>query len=194
MSTNLSQNISALIKPTAGQALSFFGLALAIVLAANVRQIYALAGIEPTALNAALDQFHGQTSGILTTQAASTTALVTFWAVIGMIAYLICWSAYNFMIEARNEVTLKTQYTNQGRHHGRLLGVAVKLVSAGLLLAAGYSLAPGFTYWLAIAAPAFIYLEPAAIAVAVAAVLGMAAQMYLVLVLVMAMFTPWYRK
>ena len=194
MASNLSHKIIDLIKPTAAQTFSFIGLALVIVLAANIRQIYALAGIEATALNAALDQFQAQTSGILTSQFASTATLVTFWAIIGMIAYLICWSAYNFMIEARNEVTLKTQYTNQGHRTSGIGGFIAKLVAGGFLLLLLMMFRPGFAYWLELAAPAFIDLVPEAIAMGVAAVLGLAAQLYLVLVLSLATIKPWYRK
>jgi hypothetical protein len=194
MQPTFSQKIAKALIPSPVQTFIAISVGFVIVVAANIREIYALFGIDSTALNAVLDQYQHRTSGVLTTQLANQAALITFWAVVGVVAYLICWSFYNFMVEARNEVTLKTQYTNQGRSQGKLAAIGIKVVCAALLLASLYLLRSGFSMWLALAAPAFTDLNLFNIAAAVGAVLGLAAQLYLVLALAMATFTPWYRK
>lgn len=192
--TPFGRKIASVLIPTWPQALSALLLALVIVIIVNVRQIFVLCGIPLDALNTVIDQYNQYTAGYLTTKLASTAALVTFWAMIGMGAYLICWSAYNLMIEARNEVTLTTQYTNRGHRTSSFLAIFIKIICAALLLGALTLQRPGFGIWLSQANPAFNDLNLTNVLLALAAVIGLAAQLYLVLALIIATFTPWYRK
>jgi hypothetical protein len=193
---SLPARLAKVLIPTKGQAFLTIFLAFAALVAMNIRQAYELFGINHATLDTTLEQFHDQYSTILNSQLASSTALVTFWASVGLIAYLICWSAYNVLIEARNEVTLETQYTNKGGHHwrGPYETAGLKAVGATALVAAVMLFKPGLALWLALGSTAFVTPNLTTILTAAGAVLGLAAQIYLVLAMVMVTFTPWYRK
>lgn len=192
--TSIGRKIISVLTPTLGQTLFAVLIALVIVIAVNIHQVFILSGIDRGALDTVLGQYNQHTSGFLTTKAAGSAALITFWAMIGMAAYLICWCAYNLMIEARNEVTLTTQYTNQGRRAVNFVSIGIKIISAALLLGVIALQRPGFDFWLTMAQPAFQNLSLINILTAAGAVLGLAAQLYLIFAMIVATFTPWYRK
>lgn len=190
----MSERLAKILIPTRAQAVVSLVLAAIIVLVNNLSDAVKLTGWDSVSVNAFVDQYHVSSSGVLSTHVASTAALVTFWATVGMIAYLICWSAYNLMIEARNEVTLKTQYTNRGHWRGPYETIGLKAVSAVLLIISIAILKNGLALWLSLAAPMFIDPTMSSVAIGIGAILGMAAQFYLVLAMVIMTFTPWYRK
>jgi hypothetical protein len=150
-------------------------------------------GISHAALSVSGDQLHQRFDAVLRSSLASQVALMTFWATVGLIAYLICWGAYNVIIEARNEVTLNTAYTNRGHWRGPYETLALKAAGAvGLAITFGllkYSL----SFWVSLSASAFNSPSPSAILAALAAVLVFAIHLYFVFMFIQLTFTPWYR-
>ena len=153
-----------------------------------------MAGIGDVALTATRAQLHDRFDSLLTSPIASTTALITFWASVGLVAYLISWSGYNLLIEARNEVTLNTEYMNRGHWRGHLETLALKAAGAAVLIALIALLKPGFALWAALAAPALVVPTVTTVVVAIGAALGFALQLYCILALALVTFTPWYRE
>jgi len=111
---NIWSRLVSVLVPTFAQSLGSIVVALLILVFIQLDQVLRVLGIGDVAISAARTQLHERFTGLLGSPIASTTALVTFWASVGLIAYLVCWGAYNIIIEARNEVTLNTEYTNRG--------------------------------------------------------------------------------
>lgn len=191
--TTFFSRFMAVLIPTTVQGLGAIIGALLLLTAVQIDQLLRLMGIGEIAIVAGRAELHDRFSALLSSQIASTTALVTFWASVGLITYLICWSAYNLIIEARNEVTLNTAYTNRGHWRGHLETLCLKCVGAVALIAMVTLLKSSLSLWIALAAPALVAPNPVAILVALAAVLGLAAHLYLILALALVTFTPWYR-
>ena len=120
--------------------------------------------------------------------------MVTFWATVGLIAYLICWSTYNVLIEARNEVTLETKYTNRGHWIGAVETLGLKAVGGMVLIGLVALLKPGLALWLALAIPIFTTPTMYNTALAGIAVVGLAVQLYLIFACVLLAISPWYRE
>ncbi len=190
-STILTRLITVLV-PTSVQALGTVAVALLVLVAVQLDQLLKLVGIGEVAIAAARTQLQERFAALLTSPIASNIALITFWASIGLLAYLICWGAYNLLIEARNEVKLNTAYTNRGHWRGHLETLGLKSVGAIVLISLVALLKPGLSLWIALAAPALITPSVSTILMALAAVLGLSLQLYLILALILITFTPWY--
>lgn len=190
---HLLSNFGRTLVPTLAQVLGAVFLALAILIAMQSQMILSRLGISQAAIQATHDQVVQRFGIILESQIVSNIALVTFWATIGLVTYLICWGVYNVIIEARNEVTLETQYTNRQHWGGAVETLALKAVAAVLLMVLLSNFGYGLSFWSALAAP--VMEDPSASAVTMVAVgvLGLAAQLYLLLVLIQLTITPWYR-
>jgi hypothetical protein len=191
--STIISRLMAVLVPTPVQGLGAVFASLLLLAAVQVDQLLKLLGVGEVAIAAARAQLHDRFIALLTSPIASTTALVTFWSSIGLISYLICWGAYNLLLEARNEVTLKTSYTNRGHWRGHLETLGLKSVGAVVLIALIALLKAGLALWIALVAPALVAPGLANIAIAVAAALGLAVQLYLILALALVTFTPWYR-
>lgn len=191
--TTLGSRLRAVLVPTRSQALGALFLALLILAAVQADQIMRLVGIGEVATNAARAELGARFSMLLSSPIASKTALITFWASVGLITYLICWSAYNALIEARNEVTLNTAYTNRGHWRGHLETLCLKSVGAVAFLLFFTLIGPGVSFWIALVVPALLMPSFMTTIIAIVAVLGLATQLYLVLALALVTFTPWYR-
>jgi hypothetical protein len=150
-------------------------------------------GISPAAIQATHDQIVQRFGVILESQIASNIALVTFWATIGLVTYLMCWGVYNVIIEARNEVTLETQYTNRQHWGGAVETLALKAGAAVLLMILLSNFSYGLSFWSALAAPVMDDPSASAVMMVGAGVLGLALQLYLLVVLIQLTITPWYR-
>jgi ABC-type multidrug transport system permease subunit len=188
-----AQRLRAVTVPTTGQALAALVLSLIFVIAAQSRSLLLQLGLPTSALDGAQAQLQDRFNALLSSSVASQIALVTFWAVIGLLAYLICWGIYNAFIAARNKVTLTASYTNRGQWQGPYEILALKAVSAvGLALVIG-SLWFGVSLWLALSGQVTSHPSPFTVVTALFAVLGFAMQLYLVLVFAQLTFTPWYR-
>jgi hypothetical protein len=153
-----------------------------------------IVGVSDQAIRATSGQLHDRLAGVLTSSAASSAALITFWATVGLVAYLVCWGVFNLLVEARNELTLTTAYTNHGHWKGPLETLAIKTVGAALLVSSLAAIKPGFTLWLALAAPVFVKPDPLSILAVLGAVLSLAVQLYLIFACALLTITPWYRE
>jgi hypothetical protein len=195
MSSQLTftQRLLAVVVPTKAQTLACAFTGLFILTLGQSTALLSKIGLKGPLLTASQDQFHARFEVILRSPFASQTALITFWATVGLIAYLICWGAYNLVIEARNEVTLKTSYTNRGHWRGPHETLALKAVSAiGLAIVIG-TLRYGLSSWVAMSG--LFINDPTAghILQALLAVVGLSVELYLVVMFVQLTFTPWYR-
>ncbi|HEX3082532.1 MAG TPA: hypothetical protein VHQ86_04725 [Candidatus Saccharimonadia bacterium] len=179
--------------PTFSQGLGSIFIALVILVGLDLDQFLQVTGLGTLAIGTARDALHDRFHLILTSPAVSNLALITFWAAVGLLAYLACWSAYNLIIGARNEITLNTEYTNRSHWQSHIEDLSVKATGALLLVGLVALLKPGLSLWLALGAPALITPGAFTIATGIVAVLGLALQLYAILALVLITFTPWYR-
>lgn len=179
--------------PTLAQGLGSFFLALLLLFIAQSQAILDRLGITQAAIHSAGGQLHDRFELLLHSPVTANLALMTFWATIGLIAYIICWGGYNILIEARNELTLNTSYVNRGHWRGAPETLALKAVAAvGLAVVVG-TIAYGLSLYLALASRFLTQLDPISSLQALAAVCGLALHLYLILVFVQLTITPWYR-
>jgi len=188
-----AKRLLVVLLPTTGQIIGSLCLALLIVCLAQSRSLVAHIGLPAYATATTGAQITARFDAILTSPITSQAALVTFWALIGLVIYLICWGAYNALIEARNEVTLTTSYTNRGHWRSSYHTLALKSVSAVGLALIIWSLWQGIAFWLALSAEVITHPSLLSSAQALAGVMGLALQLYLVLMFVQLTFSPWYR-
>jgi hypothetical protein len=192
--STLQSRLFTVLLPTTAQALGSIVIALLSLALVQGQALLRLTGIGDVAITATRTQLYDRFDSVLTSPIASTTALVTFWASVGLVAYLISWSGYNLLIEARNEVTLNTEYMNRGHWRGHFETLALKAAGAIALVGFIALLKPGFALWVAVAAPALVVPSVTSVSFAIAAALGLAIQLYSLLALALVTFTPWYRE
>jgi hypothetical protein len=190
---SFSQRLRSVLVPTSSQILAAVFISLVFLLASQFVPFLTKIGVTPTAIDVTQHQLWSRLEVILRSPVASHAALLAFWATVGLVAYLICWGAYNVLIEARNEVTLNTAYTNRGHWRGPYETLALKAASAVGLAVVLWSLRYGVSFWLALSAGVLTNFTLASVAASVIAVLGLALQLYAVFVFVQLTFTPWYR-
>jgi hypothetical protein len=187
------QRVEAVVVPTKAQALGSLFLAMLILVMGQSTALLAKIGLKGELLTASQNEFHTRFDVILRSPFASQTALITFWATVGLVAYLVCWGAYNLIIEARNEVTLTTSYTNRGHWQGPHETLALKAIAGVGLALAISGLRLGLSFWLALSGRWLITPTAGDFAAALLAVVGLALELYIVLVFIQLTFTPWYR-
>ena len=192
--TSFSGRFFAVLLPTKLQVFLSITLSSAILILTQINQVLPLLGIGSLALNATRSQLSDRFSVVITSPISATVVMVTFWATVGLISYLICWSAYNVLIEARNEVTLETKYTNRGHWVGAFETLGLKAVGGVVLIGLVALLKPGLSLWLALASPMFTAPTTPNVGYAVAAMLGLALQLYLIFACVLLAISPWYRE
>lgn len=183
----------AIVVPTGGQVVWVLLASLVVVILTQSRSLLESLGVNSGVLRTVSEQFHSHFDGILRSEFASQIAVITFWAVVGLIAYLICWGAYNLLVEARNEVTLNTVYTNRGhwRSPWHTLGLkAVAAIGLGLGVASMWN---GITLWMAFVSSAITDPGPSSALLALLGWAGQAVHLYIIFALVQLTFTPWYR-
>jgi hypothetical protein len=195
---SFGRRLLAVVVPTAGQTLGALFLSLALLTLAQSQSVLKSLGITDSALTATQAEFHSHVDAILHSAAASQIALITFWATVGLVAYLICWGLYNILIEARNEITLTTAYANRTDHSSKhwrsaIETLALKAVAGvGLAFIIG-SLWTGLSFWLVLSSEVLSQPSLTSAASAIGAVLGFALQLYAVFAFIQLTFTPWYR-
>lgn len=189
-----SQRLLAVVIPTKVQALGSMVLGLLIIVSGQFASVLSRLGITTADIMSVQTQFNERFGVILRSSVAGQFAVVVFWAIIGLVAYLICWGLYNVLVEARNEVTLTTEYTNRGHWRSPIYTLALKTVSAVLLMVAVATFWYGLALWWALLGQALILSTPVTWALAVLGVIGCAAQLYLLLVGFQLTFTPWYQE
>jgi hypothetical protein len=179
--------------PTLSQVLGCYFLSLILLASAQSHALIQRLGVTQAGLVVAGNQFDVSFNTILRSPITGQAALVAFWAITGLVAYLVCWGAYNLIIEARNEVTLSTTYTNQGARSGLVEVLAVKAVSSCGLALVLLTMGPGISIWFALSADAVTQSSIGSIGHALIAVVCFALQLYATLAFVQLTFTPWYR-
>ena len=179
--------------PTKLQTLVSLLLGVAIIGAMHFPTLLSYIGADPEALKAAGTQLHERFSGLLVSPGAVGLTIATFWAAVGLMAYLIFWSLSNVVIQARNQLTLETKYTNRGNWRGPVETLAVKAVGGTFFMGIVFLLKPGLALWVALNSVFYKSLG-LQILISSGSALGVALQLYLVLVCVILTFTPWYRE
>ncbi len=179
--------------PTASQIFGSVALSVLIIGLSQSRQILLALNVTSGSIDGLSNQLNSYLDVILRSAVVSHFALIVFWAIVGLIAYLICWGVYNVIVEARNEVTLSTDYTNQGHWKGAQQTLAIKSVTAVCLAVVIGTLTAGVSLWLTLSATAIAQVSIWSIGEALTAILGLATQLYLILMFVQLTFTPWYR-
>lgn len=194
-----ADRLRSIVKPTTAQVLAFILLALILLLASQFTPFLARLGITSAALDVTKTQLNSRLEVVLQSPIAAQAALLAFWATVGLVAYLICWGVYNLLIEARNEVTLTTAYTNRTDYsdtkhwHGPFETLALKASAAVGLAVMLWSLRFGVSFWLALVAGVLSNTTLISALEALLAVFGLALQFYAVFVFIQLTFTPWYR-
>jgi hypothetical protein len=196
MSTQITfgRRLAAVLIPTPFQAFICLVLALAILIGAHAHLALALIGIDDSALSVSRVALHGRFETVLASPISQTVALATFWAGVGLVAYLVCWIGFSLFTSARNELTLTTAYTNRGHWWVKQDVLMLKVLSALVLFVAIVLFKPGLALWLAIVGGLIAAPSIATGLYSLGAILGLASQLYLILALALVTFTPWYRE
>ena len=182
------------IIPTSTQALGAVFVALGVLVVVQSQDILARFGISDDAIMSTRHQLVDRFNVILQSDIASSVALVSFWAAVGLVAYLVCWGGYNIFVEARNEAIIETQYTNHPLHwRGPLQTLGLKMFFAVLFLLYCMNFQYALAFWLAMTAPLLDHLDVSSILLTLGGVIGLSVQLYGLLLLLQLTFTPWYR-
>ncbi len=179
--------------PTPLQSLASVFVAACMLTAMQSQQILSGLGISQSAVDSTKGELASRFDVVLQSNITSNIALVTFWAAVGLVAYLVCWGLYNALIAARNEVTIETQYTNRGHWRGVWETLALKSTAALGLIFCIAMFKYGFSLWVALTLP--LLAEPGikGFIFAIGAVLGLAVQLYVLLLFVQLTISPWYK-
>jgi hypothetical protein len=180
--------------PTLGQVLLVIASSAALIVMGRSASILRAFGITPAGADAAAQSFRQQFELVLNSAVTENIILILFWAAIGMIVYLVCWSLYGAYVAARNEVDLKIDYVNLGRWQGPWVTLGVKFLGAIVLIALLALFVPGNTLWELMSVPFFEGPNLSNTAAFAEAIIGLALQLYLILVGVQLTFTPWYNE
>jgi hypothetical protein len=192
-SMTFKDRLLAVLLPTRAQLLWSLVLALGILVLSQSEPILNRLGITGSAITTVQQQFESHSAVVLRSYLLSQAAVVVFWAAVGLVAYLLCWGAYNVLIEARNEVTLNTAYTNRGHWRGPWQTLGLKMIAAiGLILSIA-ALPPGLSLWILKGSEFLLTFSPASVAWAIGSIVGCAIQLYLILAFIQLTFEPWYR-
>ena len=189
-----AKRLVKVIVPTRVQTLGCVFLSMCALVFFESTSVLNRIGVNATALQASQGQLRERFSGITNSLLASNVALVAFWSVVGLIAYLLCWAGYNLLIEARNEVTLQTQYENRGRNHGPWKTLLIKAVVGAGLFAVIVTFRYGVALSLALVAPVIDQVLVGTVLAAAAGVIVMAVELYLVFLFIELLFSAWYRS
>lgn len=190
---SFSERFLKTLNPTQNQVWISLGLAALVVIVVQFQSLLNAFGITKQAISISSNDFHQTVNPFLSNPITAQAALVIFWAVVGLVAYLACWSVYNLMIEARNEVTLQTEYTNKVPTLGFLATLGIKTGSALALGFMIYTFWPLSPLWVNLAGIAIAHPGTVSILLAILGVVGFAVQLYIVFVFIQLTFTPWYR-
>ena len=185
--------LAKVIIPTRLQVLLCVSGSLAVMVVLEGASILYHFGVSSTDISTSQDQLRLRFDSLSHSVLASNIALVGFWSVVGLVAYLICWAGYNFIVEARNEVTLETRYENLGTHHGPWGTLGIKVVAAIGLLAVILSFKSGLNLAVSLFSPVIDEVTAGTILAAIAGIIVLAFMLYLVLVFLELTLSAWYR-
>ena len=190
---SLRRRLALVLIPTPTQALGCIILAVVLLIVPYITRILALIGITDSYLSLFNVAVHGRLETILTAPISQTVAYLTFWLGVGIVTYLTCWLGLILLSQARNELTLTTNYTNRGHWQGPYETLALKCVGAAVLVTCVAILKPGLVLWLGVVGAYFSGPNLSGGLFALFATLGFAVQLYLILAFALVTFTPWYR-
>jgi len=191
---SLRDHFLGVMVPTRLQLVITAVVAFLINVLANGETVLERFGVSVNDLTAGQQAVFSGYDHLLRSQVASQIALVTFWATVGLVAYLICWGCYNLLIEARNEVTLNTAYTNRGDHREAIDALVIKVAAAACLVAWLAMSKTVVTMWLGVFGSGVPDPSLLGFIAMLGAVGGIALHLYLLYVLVELTFRPWYRE
>jgi hypothetical protein len=125
-------------------------------------------------------QFNLQVAHVLGLYLVGQAAIVIFWAIVGLFAYLLVWWIHNLVITAENEVIVHTSYVNQKGNNFDLVGTALRLLSIILLIGSTALLPYGLNTWLMLWQPLLNSdFTLIGVALVLGSVFGFAAELYL---------------
>jgi hypothetical protein len=182
------------VSPTKLQILSTVLLSVAVLMAVQSAEILHRLGISDTAVQDSQSQVQERFSVVSHSLLASNIALVGFWSIVGLVAYLICWAGYNFFVEARNEVTLETQYENLGGHGGIVRAIVVKTVAMIGLVAIIFIFQYVLSLAVALTGPVIEQIFAGNLVAAIAGIFILSVEIYLVFTFFALAFSAWYRQ
>ena len=190
------ERLAQVLAPSSVQALIAIIIAVVLVAFNNASAVISRLGITTAAIDDTIEQIHSNFGWIITSPIVSNAVLMAFWATVGLITYLICWGFYNFLIEARNEVTLTTAYTNHGALDlvGPWKVIAIKAVSAAGLVASLVGIKLGMVRLLQLSTTWQNVLDPLSIGYVIIAIIGSAVIFYVLFMFIELTITPWYSK
>ena len=127
-----------------------------------------------------IHQFNLNVAHILGLYLVGQAAIIIFWAIVGLFAYLVVWWLNNLLITARNEVIVHTSYTNQKAGNFDPIGIILKLATLILLVGSMALLPYGLNGFLRLWRPLLTTgLNLQSIVLVVGSVVGFAAELYL---------------
>lgn len=174
--------------PTPLQAVMSFIVALVVILFVQRQALITHFADGQILETTTTKQLNLQVANILGLSIVGQAAIIFFWAIVGLGAYLIVWVLHNALISARNEVIITTAYTNQKGSRFNIAGMALKIVA---LIAAVFSIATipyGLNFWLSLWQELFqAQLSLAGFGLALVSIVGFAAELYLSFILFQVM-------
>ncbi len=180
--------------PTMGQVLLVVAASAALIVAGRSAVILRVFGITTDGVNAAGATFQEKFHFVLNSPIVGSIVLIMFWAAVGMIVYLVCWSLYGVYIQARNEVAIKVSYMNSGKWQGPWATLGIKVLCALGLILLLMLLVPGNALWQLMAVPFFDGPSLGNTVALAGAIIGLSSQLYLILVGAQLTFTPWFNE
>jgi hypothetical protein len=192
-SVAMGRRLLRVLTPTPLQAFTSITLAVIVLGIAQGSQILDHLGILPAAILMLQARLLNAVDFITHLPLVANVTLVAFWATVGLAAYLVCWALYSLMIEARNEVTLDTQYAN-GRHWiAALKAVGIKAVAGCFFIIYLVVFSALFGVWMNLSNAIFDQAGIGEIISLGLAVGGLTVQIYALIILLQLVLTPWYR-
>lgn len=174
------KRLIAIVVPTPLQAIGAFIISLVAILALQRQALLLHFGAGQLLEPAVTKQFNLQVAHVLGLSLVGQFAIIVFWAVVGLVAYLVVWLLNNAFIEARNEVIVDTSYTNKNRHGFDFLGMILKLITLAAMVASTAILPYGLNTWLRLWQELLTNaFSLHAFALAFGSVIGFAAELYL---------------
>jgi hypothetical protein len=93
-------------------------------------------------------QINLQVSHVLGLSLVGQAVIILFWSIVGLGAYLIVWWVNNLIIGARNQVILRTAYTNKASRGINVLGPLLKIAFLVALVISVATIPYGLNAWL----------------------------------------------
>lgn len=180
--------------PTIGQVLLVVAASTGLIVAGRSASILRVFGITSDGMASAGKSFKQQFDWVISSPVTGSIVLIMFWAAVGMIVYLVCWSLYMAYTEARNEVAIKVDYVNAGKWQGPWATLGVKALCSLGLIALLALFVSGNTLWQLMAVPFFNNPNPSSTGALAGAIMGLSVQLYFILVGVQLTFTPWFNE